>query len=155
MQARKQTNKKGSTLALKPRGQTSPEIQSRGISDPTERTRVVQNFFKKVPYSSFTIFPNFLPNHGRILPASTYNGLQSLNVNAGIILAGFGRKLRNIRKLDCDILRSSTRVNSKRVYFCTNMLQKYVFPCAHGIISSLITEKKNGRHNRGFHDMQI
>ena len=50
--------------------------------------------------STFPIFRNFLPNHGRILPALTYNGLQPLIVNAGRILPGFGRKLRNIGKLD-------------------------------------------------------
>ena len=50
--------------------------------------------------SSFPIFRHFLPNHGRILPALTYNGSQPLNVNAGRILPGFGRKLGNIGKLD-------------------------------------------------------
>ena len=49
---------------------------------------------------SFPIFRNFLPNRGRILPALTYNGPQPLNVNAARILPGFGRKLRNIGKLD-------------------------------------------------------
>ena len=48
---------------------------------------------------SFPIFPNFLPNPGRILPALTYNGSQPLNVNAGRILPGFGGKLGNIGKL--------------------------------------------------------
>ena len=49
---------------------------------------------------TFPIFRNFLPNHGRILPALTHNGSQPLNVNAGRILPGFGRKLRNIGKLE-------------------------------------------------------
>ena len=47
---------------------------------------------------TFPIFRNFLPNHGRILPALTHNGSQPLNVNAGRILPGFGRKLGNIEK---------------------------------------------------------
>ena len=42
--------------------------------------------------STFPIFHNFLPNYGRIPPALTYNGSQPLNVNAGRILPGFGRK---------------------------------------------------------------
>ena len=49
---------------------------------------------------SFPLFCNFLPNPGRILPALTYNGSQPLNVNAGRILPGFGRKLGNIGKHD-------------------------------------------------------
>ena len=32
--------------------------------------------------STFPIFRNFLPNHGRILPTLTYNGSQALNVDA-------------------------------------------------------------------------
>ena len=43
----------------------------------------------------------FLPNPGRILPVLTFNGCDPLHVNAGRILPGFGRKLRNIGKLDC------------------------------------------------------
>ena len=50
--------------------------------------------------SSFPIFPNFLPNAGRILVALTFNGCDPLYVNAGRILPGFGRKLRNIGKLE-------------------------------------------------------
>ena len=57
------------------------------------------NFICVVFPSGFPIFRNFLPNHGRILPALTYNGLQPLNANAGRILPGFGRKLWNIGKL--------------------------------------------------------
>ena len=59
-------------------------------------------FDQQLTHSSFPIFPNFLPNHGRILPALTYNGSQPLNANAGRILPGFGRKLGNIGKLDSD-----------------------------------------------------
>ena len=36
----------------------------------------------------------------QILPGLTYNGSQPLNVNAGRILPGFGRKLGNIAKLE-------------------------------------------------------
>ena len=45
-------------------------------------------------------FTDFLPNHGRIPPALTYNGSQGLNIYAGIILPGFGRKFGNIGKLE-------------------------------------------------------
>ena len=45
-----------------------------------------------VNHSTFPIFRNFLPNHG--------NGSQPLNINAGRILPGFGRKIGNIGKLD-------------------------------------------------------
>ena len=51
-------------------------------------------------HSSFPIFPHFLPNPGRILPALTFNGCDPLYVNAGRFLQWFGRKLRNIGKLD-------------------------------------------------------
>ena len=44
-------------------------------------------------HSSFPIFPDFLPNPGRILPALTFNGCDPLYVNADRILPGFGRKL--------------------------------------------------------------
>ena len=54
-------------------------------------------------HSSFPIFPNFLPNPGRILPALTFNGCDPLYVNAGRILPWFGRKLRNIGKLEWPI----------------------------------------------------
>ena len=50
--------------------------------------------------SSFPIFRNFLPNPGRLLPALTFNGCDPLYVNASRILPGFGRKLRNIGKLE-------------------------------------------------------
>ena len=56
-------------------------------------------FAKPIEFSY--IFKIFWPNHGRILPALTYNGPQPLNVNAGRILPGFGRKLGNIGKLEC------------------------------------------------------
>ena len=56
---------------------------------------------KAPSYSSFPIFIYFLPNPGRILPVLTFNGCDPLHVNAGRILPGFGRKLRNIGKLDC------------------------------------------------------
>ena len=51
--------------------------------------------------SSFPLFRNFLPNSDRILPALTFNGCNPLYVNAGRILPWFGRKLRNIGKVDC------------------------------------------------------
>ena len=40
------SNKAEPTLALNPE-ETSPEVQNRGISGPTKRTHVLQNFFKK------------------------------------------------------------------------------------------------------------
>ena len=49
----------------------------------------------------FLYFVIFLPNHGRLLPALTCNGLQPLYVNASRILPGFGRKLGNTGKLEC------------------------------------------------------
>ena len=36
-------------------GQTSPEVLKRGISGPTKKTDVLQNFFKKCPFP-FTVF---------------------------------------------------------------------------------------------------
>ena len=52
-------------------------------------------------YSSFPIFPNLLPNPGRILQALTFNGCDPLYVNAGKILpGGFDGKLRNIGKVN-------------------------------------------------------
>ena len=60
----------------------------------------------------FLYFLFFLPNAGRILAALTFNGCDPLYVNAGRILPGFGRKLRNIGKLECLILSLSSGVNS-------------------------------------------
>ena len=55
-------------------------------------------------HSSFSIIHNFLPNPGRIPPALASNGLRPLNVNAGRILPGFGRKLWIIGKLERHVL---------------------------------------------------
>ena len=44
-----QKTRKGSTLALKP-GQTSPEVQIRGISGPTKRPQCSPNIFLKTVY---------------------------------------------------------------------------------------------------------
>ena len=52
-------------------------------------------------HSSFSIIHHFLPYPGRILPALTSNGLRPLNINAGRILPGFGRKWWIIEKIDC------------------------------------------------------
>ena len=49
--------------------------------------------------SSFSAFRRFLPITGRILQGLTFNGSQPLDVNTGMILPGFGRKSRNIEKL--------------------------------------------------------
>ena len=46
--------------------------------------------------SSFSMIRHFLPNPGSILPALTFYGRNLLNVNAGRILPGFGRKWRVI-----------------------------------------------------------
>ena len=59
--------------------------------------------FVPIGQSSFSIIRNFLPNHGRILPALTFNGWRPLYVNAGRILPWFGRKFRIIEKLECVI----------------------------------------------------
>ena len=49
-------------------------------------------------HSSYSIFLYSLPNHGRILPALTFNGRHPLNINPGMILPWFGRKMSNCRK---------------------------------------------------------
>ena len=49
----------------------------------------------------FSYISFFVPNHGRILPALTYNVSQPLDVNTGRILPGFGRKFGNIGKHEC------------------------------------------------------
>ena len=43
-------------------------------------------------YLSFSKIRHFLPNTSRILPTLTFNGRNHLDVNAGKILPGFGRK---------------------------------------------------------------
>ena len=59
-------------------------------------TRTFSHTFQ-LSLSSFPIFPNFLPNHGRILQALTYNGSQPLNVNSGNS-ARIWQKIRKYRK---------------------------------------------------------
>ena len=48
----------------------------------------------------FLYFLIFLPNAGRVLATLIFNGCDLLYVNTGRILLGFGRKLRNIGKLE-------------------------------------------------------
>ena len=50
------------------------------------------NHEEKIEYSRFSKTRHFLPNHGRFLPALTFNGYDPLNVNAGRILSGFSGK---------------------------------------------------------------
>ena len=50
-------------------------------------------------YSSFSIHNSSFS--AKSWTALTYNESQSLNVNTGRILPGFGRKLRITEKLDC------------------------------------------------------
>ena len=65
---------------------------------------------------SFPIFPNFLPNPGRILPALTFNDCDPLYVNAGRILPGFGRKFGNIGKLEqCNLFSVANFSDSDKV----------------------------------------
>ena len=51
----------------------------------------------------FSIIRYFLANHGRVLPALTYNGRDPLNVNAGRILPWFARKCRIVEKLEYSV----------------------------------------------------
>ena len=59
----------------------------------------------------------------------TYNGSQPLNVNAARILPAFGRKLRNIGKLDCLFVENLTN-------------KKY----SYRRVSQYIPEKSNNTH---------
>ena len=76
---------KGSTLALKP-GETSSEVQNRGISGLTKRTHVLQNFLKNLiltvdcPHSEvfFTGVCPFIRGGGATLPRSFADGYLSL-----------------------------------------------------------------------------
>ena len=70
----------------------------------SKQHKLRSSFFVKNPFSSFmwlTIeFLYFLPNPGRILPVLTFNGCDPFYVNAGRIQPWFGRKLRNIGKVE-------------------------------------------------------
>ena len=81
-------------------------------------------------YSRFCIICQFLPIPGRILPVLTFNGRNPLNVNAGRILPGIGRKFPILQKLDCAsisiccMFRAIVDGEVKNIFTVNNQIQR-------------------------------
>ena len=77
--------------------------------------------------SRFSIIRYFLANHGRILPALTYNGRDPLNVNAGRILPWFARKCWIVEKLEWPHKNYLCPPKSKKKKLTHNRLPGFLF----------------------------